>query len=566
MTNPISALSKQDKENITTWIETWGPTDTDKSYNVLEPIHPIEDILTYWNRAKKDLFHLFNDKLIISKKIEYLKPVSELRLDMYKQVTKGTPIRKALYAHLPDDSSDITYVTEMLFEENLIRNSVPTTHTYTLVPEEGNPIQYTVKKGTKVTRAIRNMATKMGIDEDIINDFLTAQSKVMNEARFTGTLCLSIHPLDYMTMSDSACKWRSCMSWDDGEYRVGTVEMMNSYHVVVAYLQSESNTLTVNDTDFSWPGKKWRELFIVNDDLIMGVKGYPYQSSELEKIVIDTLADLRPEHYEPGIVEIWPWDEEHPYPWGYTTFEFETNAMYNDVYANNRAYPARVVKGFSCGHYEFNYSGRATCVYCGRPLKDPEDNISILVCSECSHEMPIGKCHCCGRLVYNYNYGCETSEGYIFCDAGDCWPRFATNNFAFTYDPEYDSIEYNPSTILLENSAKVYLARKDNRPDVKNDLAAVMSIHTNDFSNMNGLAPKMTTGGILYYNISEFTSWNQLVPWGAAGTYFHNPEWKTNKQEKVTVDNWRRCYLDSSSPSEGIGFSQYLVCDYQIIW
>ena len=59
-------------------------------------------------------------------------------------------------------------------------------------------------------------------------DFRIAQSLVTNQANLKGYITLSIHPLDYMTMSDNNCGWDSCMSWqEEGCYRQGTVEMMN---------------------------------------------------------------------------------------------------------------------------------------------------------------------------------------------------------------------------------------------------------------------------------------------------------------------------------------------------
>ena len=41
-------------------------------------------------------------------------------------------------------------------------------------------------------------------------------------------------------MSDNDYGWDSCMGWmNEGEYRLGTVEMMNSPCIVVAYIDGE---------------------------------------------------------------------------------------------------------------------------------------------------------------------------------------------------------------------------------------------------------------------------------------------------------------------------------------
>ena len=91
--------------------------------------------------------------------------------------------------------------------------------------------------------------------EAIFEQMRIKHSQILNKKRLKGTLCLSIHPLDYITISDNNCDWDSCMTWtgDDcpGEYRLGTLEMMNSPSVVVAYLDSKEPYHPLDD------GRAW---------------------------------------------------------------------------------------------------------------------------------------------------------------------------------------------------------------------------------------------------------------------------------------------------------------------
>ena len=131
--------------------------------------------------------------------------------------------------------------------------------------------------------------------------------KLTNEARSlkhqSAILCISIHPMDFMTMSDNNNHWGSCMNWtediDGGCYRVGTVEMMNSNMVVCAYLLSTEKKrqnwcygyynkdwysedyyyqdlpldATQKEIDrWSWNNKKWRCLFYINKDILCSGK------------------------------------------------------------------------------------------------------------------------------------------------------------------------------------------------------------------------------------------------------------------------------------------------------
>lgn len=136
-------------------------------------------------------------------------------------------------------------------------------------------------------------------------------------------LCLSIHPLDFMTMSDNNSGWTSCMAWADEEgggcYRVGTVEMMNSNMTICAYLLPEKEKdkewlfgqyprhwdaddyyyeNIPEDADeetkeaWTWNNKRWRCLYYINKDILCSGKSYPYTSDSLSKMVLDVIHEL----------------------------------------------------------------------------------------------------------------------------------------------------------------------------------------------------------------------------------------------------------------------------------
>ena len=75
-----------------------------------------------------------------------------------------------------------------------------------------------------------------------VEDFRIYISQLLNTRAFTGNLCISIHPLDYITMSDNSYGWTSCMSWlKKGNYAGGTVEMMNSDNAYILKVKSHLN-------------------------------------------------------------------------------------------------------------------------------------------------------------------------------------------------------------------------------------------------------------------------------------------------------------------------------------
>lgn len=505
--NIIDALTEQDKKNILTYVTTYARDESEVDTNAPIPTN-VAPALAHWAAAKEWLYQLFGNKFIISKKIEIHKDAAELRIDMYEEVTKSTPIRRFIYDHLVYNT-DRNYITEMLFEENLICNTNNYDHTFTIKNDNSEFCEYRVRKGMKITRAIKTIAEKAGATPEMVNDFLTAHSRVMNDAISEGELCLSIHPLDFMTMSDSGCKWRSCMKWDNGEYRAGTIEMMNSYNVVVAYLKTKTNKVTIENTDFSWAGKKWRELFIINDDLIFSVKGYPYHNDELERVSLELLAQLRPEHYNPAIREIEEPYITRRYEWNQDAlldFDFMTDGMYNDIYNNDECiYHAIFTNDFHHeGTYSFNYSGPATCVFCGEFL-DAIDYPNRLLCNHCRRLKVIGKCHCCGGDITNDNYYGQIKD-YIYCE--DCRAENYGRRDAFnTMDGNSNSV-YNANELIA-----VYLAADENDPT-----SGFMAETT--YRRLGGqyggfqVQPRHLKDNIYYYTLDDITEWEHLVPFG----------------------------------------------------
>jgi hypothetical protein len=206
-----------------------------------------------------------------------------------------------------------------------------------------------------------------------------------------------------MTMSDNDEGWRSCMSWTrDGEYRAGTVEMMNSPYVIVAYIESDNKKLTIDD-DFVWNSKKWRQLVMVTPELILGNKQYPYANHFIEEAVLKWVKELFekiPEYqgFSDTISRIR--NEEDCYyddVSKFICFELYFDAMYNDIY-DDRAGILNIDYFQHNSHYDKNYSGIRNCMWCGEEITYSNSNETSDVC--CCHCLEEHICDYCYKLFY----------------------------------------------------------------------------------------------------------------------------------------------------------------------
>lgn len=108
-------------------------------------------------------------------------------------------------------------------------------------------------------------------------------SQVIQKTKVEGTLCISIHPLDYMTISENNMNWRSCHALD-GEYRAGNLSYMLDPSTVVCYIKSNSDTqLRSFPQGMLWNNKKWRVLLHFQKDfnIVYVNRQYPFSSDDL---------------------------------------------------------------------------------------------------------------------------------------------------------------------------------------------------------------------------------------------------------------------------------------------
>ena len=433
-------------------------------------------VLRFWKDAKNlYLKKLFGDELILERSFSYRRSKGEmfnLINDMMDQNERFCQhfcdnLKKALdipsygwYNRYDDDDPKgyfFHYVRQILRDSNfLLENRITGVRDnlcngkkgqYCQVLKDGTKIN--IADGMKTTRFFGNLCNALGLSEEI-----TSENKI------TGTMCLSIHPLDYATASDNENGWSSCMSWaEEGCYRMGTVEMMNSPMVICAYLKSDEAQMEIDHQN--WNSKKWRAWIITTPEIILCNKQYPIHNVELGTFAVNWVKEL----------------VEKAYGWTYTEteeevlrksirdrieFSFRTVYMYDDIDRNAEmmigCYDSTLsnslevstivgaetlkygefVKHRDLPHYDeetceqdgmvtrisINYSGYAECMVCGARIYSDEVDSDRLECGDCYAEYVC--CECGEHIeneddVYEYN-------GSVYCRS--CYEElFATCDY-----------------------------------------------------------------------------------------------------------------------------------------
>ena len=227
------------------------------SQGILEP--NTDKLFADWLEAKRDFIEAFGGQLIyeIPEKISFElgSKEKELRLEDLVLMIENR------YGN--GDLADFIRANK----EGFFSNQVVENYQYGIA---------TIPKGMKLIRAFKFFEDNSMALEAMQN----AASMIIQEDKVEGYLCLSVHPLDFLSTSENTHNWRSCHALD-GEYRSGNLSHMVDRATFICYLKSSRQEKLPNfPNDVPWNSKKWRVLFYMSDrwDMIFAGRQYPFST------------------------------------------------------------------------------------------------------------------------------------------------------------------------------------------------------------------------------------------------------------------------------------------------
>ena len=350
-----------------------------------------------WAMAKNlFLANYFNGSLILKKKVLLEKDTSE----MEKSVERiWSMIVDSAFLALPGD--DFCAMKRIMTVGSLSRNEIDYEAE---VNSRASGKKVKIQKGARVSRVLKHFV----MPQDLEN-IQVEYSKAFNDKMLSGWLNISIHPLDYLTMSINNSGWQSCLNAYHGCYRAGAGALMNSPNSMIAYFTTtEQDTVELTDT-LDWNDKKWRTVLSVNEGKYIHVnRQYPYTSDMLR----EELMNFAQEIFFP--------EEEMSKTTNKEDYDIHVSLnediMYND--AKYHATWVRIVKKRkpSIKNTTLVISDNGTCPCCGEEKVDMSRHFE---CADCG-DFP--KCLCCGRAVDTEDDDVIYSsrdEGYICYSCGN---------------------------------------------------------------------------------------------------------------------------------------------------
>lgn len=358
----ISKLNELDYKRFENYVCTFGVGRKNYCGN--------DKYLRFWDKNKANLYVLLGNQLIFEEPFEYNNP------EIYEECTAFLRRRdnKAFFSKLADRFEE--EMPEFIESISCASTNSITWFGETVLDSVAGKKPVKISKGMRYIKALSKLIDYYNL-QDIKPDFeqyRIRHSMFLADMKIKGTLCISIHPMDFVTMSDNANDWSSCMSWsNDGCYRAGTVEMMNSKYVVVAYVKSENKVYSFKNIDseeYQWNSKQFRQLFYINEDFLLAGKSYPYEHDELTNTIFQKLLNLAEANCG------WTYEHKGSYDWRFNDVKFITDMMYNDM-LNDTSRTYQLAYNFDGSRYYINLSGPAPCLVCGEchvlEDRDPDD-------------------------------------------------------------------------------------------------------------------------------------------------------------------------------------------------
>ena len=411
----------------------------------------LDGLFETWREAKRDIIEAFDGELI-----KEVPGTVQFQLD---DKTKESYFKVFVNEldQIFDNRELVDFITQN--KDGFYDNSV-------VVAYEKDDIKIPV--GMKLVKAFKFFEK----DKNALEQMQIMASQVIQENKIEGTLCFSVHPLDYLSISVNTYNWRSCHALD-GEFRAGNLSYMCDKSTIVCYLRGANDVvLPMFPSDVLWNSKKWRVLIYLskNWDMLFASKQYPFSSKTGLDITLDKLLEalrIESSYFKPWSCdycdkftrsdgsEMWlsspyvpmhhkliPIDElvvdDAEYPLHFNDvlrsstykqpyYTFKDNFWLFDISPDDKPI-------FKIGH-------DVKCLCCGENLITDTD---LMACRKCADELNLGDedcmvCDCCGSRVYDgeWSYVC----GEVVCDScfsSECFVCECCDEAFFAQDKVYD--------------------------------------------------------------------------------------------------------------------------------
>lgn len=286
------------------------------------------------------------------------------------------------------------------------------------------------ESGQKASRIIGRLCKKFAVDKHPRYNAVFAQmADALNPLQVQKTAVLSVHPCDFLEMSNKDDTWKSCHNLYDGGYQAGCLSYMTDSVSMIFFTVDE----TVKN-DYHKAPRRSRQMFFYGDGQLFQSRLYPDSNDDLMEqhraLVQRTIASCL----------------GAPNRWTLKIKREELNKCYESV-EGSRQYPdyayygnLSVLKG-SDPVKKLQIGSAALCVCCGNP-SSAKGSLKcgceeVVVCQDCGKTVPLNNaryldnafhcnaclhvCAACGKITHDTMFPAYDRRGNMVEVCVDCY-------------------------------------------------------------------------------------------------------------------------------------------------
>lgn len=253
--------------------------------------------------------------------------------------------------------------------------------------------------GQKTSRIIGRLCRQFHLDtHKQYNSVYARLSDALNPLQINKTAVLSLHPCDFLEMSNTDNTWSSCHNLMSGSYQGGALSYMTDSVSMIFFTVDYE----VTENFYRFP-KRNRQMFFYKDRRLFQSRLYPDEQADLNK------------QYRNLVQKAISTCLEEPNSWKLITDREKLDECYNSgagslQYRDYAAYGNLSLLKFADGKapaYDdrFEIGAHPLCVCCGNPYQDRHE-------LSCGHENFV-VCKECGQTVNKSN--ARHANGAFYC-------------------------------------------------------------------------------------------------------------------------------------------------------
>lgn len=283
--------------------------------------------------------------------------------------------------------------------------------------------------GQKTSRIIGRLCNHFGIDRHrSYNQVFARLADAFNPLQVQKTGVLSVHPCDFLEMSNKDSTWSSCHGLDHGGYQSGCLSYLADAVTMIFFTVDDDVT-----NNFYKHPKRTRQIFCYTDNLLLQSRLYPNDNNEqceqnrglVQKAIAECLRTPN----------LWTIKIKHDETKEYFS-AVEGSRQYPDYSSYRRV---SLLKGADChGHLHIGHP--ALCVCCGRPFRSGDLKCNcenLVVCTDCGQTVSASNarysdgayycnaclhiCAACHQTVHTDMYPAFNREGRMVEVCADCY-------------------------------------------------------------------------------------------------------------------------------------------------